>query len=202
MLDPSGSPKAGASPQGFPRGREAATGAVGQARDQGRDRGAGPLGGRPARRADLARTSRRAASRSGRVGLDRGGGGLYLAGLCRVRVFFGRVMQDSSDTDRAGPGAPGLPDQPPGQVRAGQGDGGRHAGGPGRPLRGRPATAAFATLYETLVMMAAGGLVAARRVRDRRPALGRCRSPVRRSRCRVPLALLGLGLGLAFLVVV
>ena len=37
------------------------------------------------------------------------------------------------------------------------------------PYGARPATAAFATFYETLVMMAAGGLVAARRVRRSGP---------------------------------
>src|SRR3954452_1094040 len=56
------------------------------------------------------------------------------------------------------------------------------------PYGARPATAAFATLYETLVMMAAGGLIA---------AVGfatRAGQPV--------LLALGLGLGLAFLVAV
>ena len=56
------------------------------------------------------------------------------------------------------------------------------------PYGARPATAAFATLYETITMMAAGGLVA---------AVGFLAPPAR------PLwAALGLGLGVGFLVLV
>ena len=52
------------------------------------------------------------------------------------------------------------------------------------PYGARPATAAFATLYETLVMMAAGGLIAAARIRD---AIGRpARAAHRRGRRSSP----------------
>lgn len=66
----------------------------------------------------------------------------------------------------------------------------------------RGATAAFATLYETLVMMAAGGLVAA--VGFGWGSVGSVPVPVMGSgrTVAVPLPFLGLGLGLAFLVVV
>ncbi len=90
---------------------------------------------------------------------------LYLAGLCAFGAFFARVDGALADPGAVPAGAAGLPDQPPGQVRAGQGDGGRAAGRAAVASGARPATAAFATLYETLTMMAAGGLVAAAGVR-------------------------------------
>ena len=74
------------------------------------------------------------------------------------------------------------------------------------PFGARASTAAIATFYETLVMMAAGGLVAAAgfavaagsgRVASRCPGWGPVELPLYRL-----AALSGLGLGLAFLVVV
>jgi uncharacterized membrane protein YbhN (UPF0104 family) len=74
------------------------------------------------------------------------------------------------------------------------------------PFGGRASTAAIATFYETLVMMAVGGLIAAagfasaegaQAVRFTLPVWGPAELPVYRA-----AAILGLGLGLAFLAVV
>lgn len=62
------------------------------------------------------------------------------------------------------------------------------------PYGARPASAAFATLYETLMMMAAGGLLSA--------AVGAGPSFDYGSTIRVPAGLVGLGIGLSLLVVV
>jgi hypothetical protein len=66
------------------------------------------------------------------------------------------------------------------------------------PFGARPATAAFATLYETLTMMAAGGLLAAALFAP--PPAPWIALPGLAA--RVPLALVGLAAGLAFLVLV
>jgi glycosyltransferase 2 family protein len=113
---------------------------------------------------------------------------LYLAGLCGFGLYFGRVLRSSP--------------RPVGYLPALRAYLISHLGKyvPGKamvvvmrvglvvPFGARPATAAFATLYETLVMMAAGGLLA---------SAGFAPWPDQ----RVPAAL-GLGLGVAFLVVV
>jgi uncharacterized membrane protein YbhN (UPF0104 family) len=66
------------------------------------------------------------------------------------------------------------------------------------PFGARPATAAFATLYETLTMMAAGGLLAAALFAlPPAPWIG-----LPGTALKVPLALVGLAAGLAFLVFV
>jgi uncharacterized membrane protein YbhN (UPF0104 family) len=86
---------------------------------------------------------------------------LYLAGLSACGVFFGRIMRASA--------------RPIGYLSALRAYLISHLGKyvPGKamvvvmrvglvaPYGARPATAAFATLYETLVMMASGGLIAA-----------------------------------------
>jgi len=127
--------------------------------------------------------------------------GLYLAGLVPFGVFYHRVM-------RAGP----SPIGPYAAIRAYLVS---HLGKyvPGKalvvvmrvglstPYGARAATSALASLYETLVMMAAGGLIAA-------VAFGPGSTlsiPVPMSAGRsvaVPMPLVGLGLGGAFLVVV
>jgi hypothetical protein len=113
---------------------------------------------------------------------------LYLVGLAACGVFYGRVLQASAT--------------PVGYLAALRAYLISHLGKyvPGKamvvvmrvglvaPYGARPATSAFATLYETLDMMAAGGLVA---------ALAFALPPV-----QAWAAALGGGLGLAFLVVV
>ncbi len=127
--------------------------------------------------------------------------GLYLIGLCGFGAFFGRVMRASAT--------------PLGQAAAIRAYLISHLGKyvPGKamvvvmrvglvtPYGARPATAAFATLYETLVMMAAGGLIA---------AIGFAMRPVAPleiptgggGMLPVPLTVLSLALGVAFLIVV
>ena len=71
------------------------------------------------------------------------------------------------------------------------------------PYGARPATAAFATLYETLVMMAAGGLAASLGFAIGSGPSARVPVPLfGGSEIEAPLAAMALGLGLAFLVVV
>ncbi|WP_435015778.1 lysylphosphatidylglycerol synthase domain-containing protein [Tundrisphaera sp. TA3] len=70
------------------------------------------------------------------------------------------------------------------------------------PYGARPATAAFATLYETLVMMAAGGFMAAVGFATAPSTRAVVDLPIGRgSTLAVPQSVLGLGLGLAFLAV-
>jgi uncharacterized membrane protein YbhN (UPF0104 family) len=113
---------------------------------------------------------------------------VYIAGLAACGIFYGQVMRNSPT--------------PVGYVAALRAYLISHLGKyvPGKamvvvmrvglltPYGARPATAAFATLYETIDMMAAGGLIA---------ALGFAFPPVQ------PLALVaGAGLGLGLLAVV
>ncbi len=135
-----------------------------------------------------------------------GSGILYLAGLSAYGRFFERILH-------ASPGPVGL-------VPALRAYLVSHLGKyvPGKamvvvmragmvvPFGARASTAAIATFYETLVMMAAGGLVAAAgfataagsdRVNFALPVLGPVNVPVYRL-----AALAGLGLGLAFLILV
>ena len=62
-------------------------------------------------------------------------GVLYLAGLSCCGRFYERVLAGQPHADRPGAGAASLPGQPPGQVRAGQGDGRGDARGDVRALR-------------------------------------------------------------------
>ena len=64
-----------------------------------------------------------------------GVGLLYLAGLSAYGRFYERILRCQPDAGRAGAGAAGLPGEPPGQVRPGQGDGGGHARGHGGSVR-------------------------------------------------------------------
>jgi len=135
-----------------------------------------------------------------------GSGVLYLAGLSAYGRFYERVLQ-------ASPGPIGLAPALRAYVVS-------HLGKyvPGKamvvviragmvvPFGARAATAAIATFYETLVMMAAGGLIAAAgfataagsdRARLVVPALGPIDLPIYRL-----AAVGGLGLGLLFLLVV
>lgn len=125
---------------------------------------------------------------------------LYVVGLCPLAWFFWRVMQVSPTPVRFLPALRAylvshLGKYVPGKamvvvIRAGM----------VVPFGARAATAAFATLYETLVMMAAGGLLAAAAfawcpLRPLVVPLGSGREVA------LPLALMSLALGLALFVV-
>ena len=135
-----------------------------------------------------------------------GSGILYLAGLAAYGRFFERILQASATPVRLGPALRAylishLGKYVPGKamvvvVRAGL----------VVEYGARPSTAAFATFYETLVMMAAGGLIAAvgfataagsERVVLKIPRWGQIQVPFYQV-----AALAGLALGLGFLVLV
>jgi len=135
-----------------------------------------------------------------------GSGVLYLAGLSAYGRFYERILSASATPIRFVPAwrayvVSHLGKYVPGKamvvvVRTGM----------VVPHGGRAATAAIATFYETLVMMAAGGLVAAagfatatgsHRVELALPFWGMLRLPVYQV-----AAVTGLGLGLGFLVLV
>ena len=113
---------------------------------------------------------------------------LYLAGLCGCGIFFGRVLSAGATPVGLLPALRAYLISHLGKYVPGKAMVVVMRVGLVVPLGARPATAAFATLYETLVMMAAGGLIA---------ALGFATSAGQ----LVPRAL-GLGLGVAFLVTV
>ena len=122
---------------------------------------------------------------------------LYVPGLALCGAFYGRVLRGVK------PGVDALP-----AIRAYLIS---HLGKyvPGKamvvvmrvglttPFGARPASATFATFYETLVMMAAGGLVAAAGLMGSKPLKVAEYRPV-----SVPPAWIGLALGLGFLIVV
>ncbi len=135
-----------------------------------------------------------------------GSGVLYLTGLVAYGRFYERILQASATPVRLGPALRAylishLGKYVPGKamvvvVRAGLVV--RHGA--------RASTAAFATFYETLVMMAAGGVVAAvgfataagsQRSLLKLPGWGTVHLPF-----YTVVALAGLGLGLGFLVLV
>ena len=64
-----------------------------------------------------------------------GSGILYLVGLSAYGRFFERILHAGAGAGRAAPGAAGLPGESSGEVRAGQGDGGGDEGGDGGPIR-------------------------------------------------------------------
>ena len=137
-----------------------------------------------------------------------GAGLLYLAGLLACGRFFELILRSQPDAGQAVAGIASLRGEPPGKVRSGQSDGGGRPRRHGGPVRARASTAAIATFYETLVMMASGGLIAAagfatgsRRAGDR-VACDQAQLPFWGS-VSLPLYRLaawgGLGLGLVFL---
>lgn len=113
---------------------------------------------------------------------------LYLVGLGAFGVFFWRVLEESPTPLRLLPALRAYLISHLGKYVPGKALVVVMRVGLVTPHGARPATAAFATLYETLVMMAAGGLLA---------ALGFLARPIE----LWPIAA-GVGLGLAFLVVV
>ena len=122
--------------------------------------GAGAGHGRPARRPGLGELRADGSALHLDAGWLAASSALYLVGLSRFGAFFGRIMA-SSPTPIGG--WPALRAYLIGHL-------GKYV--PGKalvvvmrvgltvPYGARPATAAFATLYETLVMMASGGLLA------------------------------------------
>jgi uncharacterized membrane protein YbhN (UPF0104 family) len=135
-----------------------------------------------------------------------GSGLFYIAGLAACGRFYERILFDSATPVRLRPALRAylishLGKYVPGKamvvvVRAGL----------VVPYGARASTAAFATFYETLVMMAAGGLIAAagfavapgsHDIAFGLPGWGSVRAPV-----YVLAAFAGLGLGLGFLVLV
>jgi len=135
-----------------------------------------------------------------------GSGLLYLAGLAAYGRFFERILQASATPVRLGPALRAyvishLGKYVPGKamvvvVRAGL----------VVPYGARASTAAFATFYETLVMMSAGGIVAAigfATATGSEPAPLKLPGwgPLHLSFYKL-VALAGLGLGLGFLIVV
>jgi uncharacterized membrane protein YbhN (UPF0104 family) len=115
---------------------------------------------------------------------------LYLAGLTACGVFFGKVMAASPSPIPLTASIRAYLISHLGKYVPGKAMVVLMRVGLVMPYGARPATAAFATFYETFVMMAAGALVA---------ALGFATGP--RPLQIVPLALAG-GLTVAFLVVV
>jgi glycosyltransferase 2 family protein len=126
--------------------------------------------------------------------------GLYIAGLVPLGVFYGRVLAASPTPISTYAAVRAYLISHLGKYVPGKALVVVMRAGLSVPYGARPATAAFATFYETLVMMAAGGLFAA-------AAFGwetvlPIVLPFGFGTARVPLSLLGLGMGIAFLVVV
>ncbi len=129
--------------------------------------------------------------------------GLYLAGLCAFGAFFWRIMEAGATPTRFFPALRAYLISHLGKYVPGKALVVVMRAGLVAPYGARPATAAFATLYETLVMMAAGGLAAAIGFAIGSGPSARVPVPLFDGlQVDAPLAVLGLGLGLMFLVVV
>ncbi len=128
---------------------------------------------------------------------------LYLAGLSAFGAYFWRVLQAGATPTAFFPAFRAYLISHLGKYVPGKAMVVVMRAGLVVPYGARPATAAFATLYETLVMMAAGGLVAGAGFAIGSGPSARVPVPFSGgSEVEAPLALLGFGLGLAFLVVV
>ncbi len=138
------------------------------------------------------------------MGLGRGlAVGLYLAGLSAFGLFFWRIMGTGKNPTRPLPALRAYLISHLGKYVPGKAMVVVMRAGLVVPYGARPATAAFATLYETLVMMAAGGLVASLGFAIGSGPSAKVPVPLFGGReVEAPLASLALGLGLAFLVVV
>jgi hypothetical protein len=131
---------------------------------------------------------------------------LYLVGLSAYGVFFERILRASTTPVRLVPALRAYLVSHLGKYVPGKAMVVVMRAGMAVPFGARAATAAIATFYETLVMMAAGGFVAGAgfavagdsgRVSFAMPGWGPVELPLYRL-----AAISGLGLGLAFLVVV
>src|SRR5262249_13183529 len=131
---------------------------------------------------------------------------LYLAGLSACGRFYERILRDGPTPVGLAPALGAYLVSHLGKYVPGKALVGVIRAGTVVPVGARASTAAIATFYETLVMMAAGGLLAAAGFA---PAVGSHRVEMTPSGLGVvsipvyPLAAVaGLGLGLAFLIVV
>jgi glycosyltransferase 2 family protein len=128
---------------------------------------------------------------------------VYLIGLAAFGVFFWRIMKAGKTPTLLPPALRAYLISHLGKYVPGKAMVVVMRAGLVAPYGARPATAAFATLYETLVMMAAGGLVASAGFAIGSGPSARVPVPLfGGSEIEAPLALMGLALGLAFLVVV
>ena len=128
---------------------------------------------------------------------------LYLAGLSAFGVYFWRIMEAGSTPTALVPALRAYLISHLGKYVPGKAMVVVMRAGLVVPHGARAATAAFATFYETLVMMAAGGLASG--VGFAIGAGPSARVPVPLfggAEVEAPLAWMGLGLGVAFLVVV
>jgi glycosyltransferase 2 family protein len=119
------------------------------------------------------------------------GGVLYLAGLSACGMFYGQVLRASATPLGTGAALRAYLISQLGKYVPGKAMVVVMRVGLSSPYGARPATAAIATFYETLVMMAAGAVVAALGFTAARPAPWKWK-----------LVVLSAGLALAFLVVV
>ncbi len=85
---------------------------------------------------------------------------LYVLGLCGFGIFYGRILKSSSTPIGYYPALRAYLISHLGKYVPGKALVVVLRAGLSTPYGARPATAAFATLYETLVMMASGGLLA------------------------------------------
>ena len=134
-------------------------------------------------------------------------GVLYLAGLLACAVFYERILRSGPSPVRLLPAWRAYIVSHLGKYVPGKAMVVVLRSGMVVPYGGRASTAAIATFYETLVMMCAGGLVAAVGLRGRDPiGYGRARVSGLGPRSSFPsidsAAVAALGLGLAFLIVV
>ena len=128
---------------------------------------------------------------------------LYLVGLSAFGVYFWRVMQAGATPTALAPALRAYLISHLGKYVPGKAMVVVMRAGLVVPHGARAATAAFATLYETLVMMAAGGLASGVGFAVGSGPSARVPVPLfGGTEVEAPLALMGLGLGLAFLVVV
>jgi glycosyltransferase 2 family protein len=129
--------------------------------------------------------------------------GLYLVGLTAFGVYFWRVLKAGATPTSFIPALRAYLISHLGKYVPGKAMVVVMRAGLVVPYGARPATAAFATLYETLVMMATGGLVAGVGFAAAWGPSTRWKLPFSAgSEIDAPLGLLGFGLGLAFLIVV
>jgi glycosyltransferase 2 family protein len=128
---------------------------------------------------------------------------LYLAGLTAFGVYFWRIMKAGPTPTQLAPALRAYLISHLGKYVPGKAMVVVMRAGLVVPFGARPATAAFATLYETLVMMAAGGLTAGLGFAIGSGPSAKVPVPLFGGReIEAPLAWMGFGLGLAFLVVV